>query len=101
MITINDKGLQDKLKSGTIKRSELTNYLVRNVSVYEIADELAGHIIEDALCENNMIILSQAQAQLLSHLLGKLVRPKRTDVGRKARTEKYIRQNQGVNIDNI
>lgn len=101
MIAINDKGLQDKLKSGTIKRSELTNYLVRNVSVYAIADELAGNIIEDALCENNMIILSQAQYQLLSHLLGKLVRLKRTDVGRKAKTEKYIRQNQGVNIDNI
>lgn len=93
---LRNKDIATRLQNAEVSPEELTEYLVKNYSVYEIANELAGYLIEDALYEANRIILTQAQDQLVERLWNKLVRLKRTDVGRKAKTEKYLRQNRGI-----
>ena len=93
---LRNKELARRLNDGLVSPEELKDYLVRNYSVFELADELAGYLIEDILCESNRVILTATQAQLMERMFSKLVRLKRTDVGRKARTEKYLRQNRGV-----
>ena len=93
---IKNKEMDRRLSENLVSPEELTEYLVKNHSVYEIANELAGYLIEDALYEANRIILTQAQDQLVERLWNKLVRLKRTDVGRKAKTEKYLKQNRGI-----
>ena len=90
------KEISTRLSESTISPEELTEYLVKNHSGFEIANELAGYLIEDALYDANRIILTQAQDQLVERLFNKLVRLKRSDVGRKAKTEKYLRQNKGI-----
>lgn len=93
---LRNKDIARRLLESTISPEELTEHLVKNYSVYEIANELAGYLIEDSLYEANRIILTQAQDQLVERLFNKLVRMKRSDVGRKAKTEKYLRQNRGI-----
>lgn len=93
---LRNKDIARRLLESTISPEELTEHLVKNYSVYEIANELAGYLIEDSLYEANRIILTQAQDQLVERLFNKLVRLKRSDVGRKAKTEKYLRQNRGI-----
>ena len=93
---LRNKDISLRLQNLELSPEELTDYLVKNHSVYEIAKELAGYLIEETLYQENQVILTQNQAQLVERLFSKLVRMKRSDVGRKARTEKYIRQNQGI-----
>lgn len=91
---IKDKTFDKRLDDNQVSPEELTEYLVRNYSVYELANELAGYVIEDRQYENNMIILSPVQDQLLERLFNKLIRLKHLDKGRKAKTEKYLRQRE-------
>lgn len=93
---LRNKEISVRLFNSEISPEELTEYLVKNHSVYEIASELAGYLIEDALYEANRIILTKSQDQLVERLFNKLVRLKYDDKGRKARSDKYIKQNQGI-----
>ena len=91
---IKHKEIDKQLDDNLISPEQLSEYLVRNYSVYELASELAGYIIEDRQYANNMIILSPVQDQLLERLFNKLVRLKHLDKGRKAKTEKYLKQRE-------
>ena len=89
---IKDRNIDRQLDENLIAPEKLAEYLVRNYSVYELADELAGYIIEDRQYRNNMVILSPVQNQLLERLLGKLVRQKYVDKGRKPKTDRYLKE---------
>ena len=93
---INNKDLVTKLKNGTATNEEIVDYLAKNYSVFEIAKELADYLIEDYLCKGNQMILSPRQQQLFEVVLAKIMRPQRSDVGRKPRTDKYLRARSTV-----
>ena len=89
---IKNKELDRRLSENLVSPEELTEYLVKNYSVFEIANELAGYMIEDRQYANNMIILSPVQDQLIERLFGKLVRLKYVDKGRKPKTDRYLKE---------
>lgn len=91
---IKDRNIDRQLDENLVSPEKLSEYLVRNYSVYELASELAGYIIEDRQYANNMIILSPQQDQLLERLMNKLIRLKHLDKGRKPKTEKYLKQRE-------
>ena len=96
---IRNKEFDRRLDDNQVSPEELTDYLVRNYSVYELATELAGYLIEDRLYANNMIILSPQQDQLLERLFNKLMRLKHLDKGRKPKTEKYLKQREEIDTN--
>lgn len=91
---IKDKAFDKRLDDNLVSPEELTEYLVRNYSVYELANELAGYIIEDKQYANNRIILSPVQDQLVERLFNKLVRLKYVDKGRKPKTDRYLKERE-------
>lgn len=91
---IKHKEMDRRLSENLVSPEELAEYLVKNYSVFEIANELAGYLIEDRQYANNMIILSPQQDQLLERLLNRLIRLKHLDKGRKPKTEKYLKQRE-------
>lgn len=90
--------IKSKIKEGEITKKELTDYLVRNHSVFDIVEDLASVLIENAQYDANMIILTPKQHQLLLSVLGKITRPLNTNLGRKPRTKKFI-EARVVNTD--
>lgn len=92
------KDIKNQLREGKITKKELVDHLVRNHSVFDIADELAVYLIESAQCEANMIILTPKQHQLLLKVMGKITRELHTDLGRKPKSEKRLKQRE-VNTD--
>ena len=86
-----------RFRNGEVTRDELKEYLVRNYSVYDIADELAGFLIEDNEFKRNQIILSPKQEQIIKVVLSKIARPKNVELGRKPKTEKYLSQREEIN----
>lgn len=66
---IRDKVFAQRYRDGLVTVDEMKNHLVRNYSVFDLADELAGYLIEDSEFKRNQIILSPKQEQLLKVLL--------------------------------
>ena len=96
---IRDKVFAQRYRDGLVTVDEMKDHLVRNYSVFDLADELAGYLIEDSEFKRNQIILSPKQEQLFKLVLGKIVRPKNVDLGRKPKTEKYLSQREDINPD--
>ena len=94
-----DKNIKDRLEAGEISKKDLTEYLVRKHSVFEIAEIVAEHLIEDSLYKANEIILTPKQHQLLLNVLGKITRPLNTNLGRKPKTKKYLEAREGLNTN--
>lgn len=86
-----------RFRDGEVTKDELKEHLVRNYSVYDIADELANFLIEDNEFKRNQVILSPKQVQLIEVLFKKLAREKYTDKGRKPKTDKYLSQREDIN----
>ena len=96
MLEIKDVEFSRKLRNNEVSPEELRDYLLKNFSVFELADELAGYLLEDLQYANNMIILTPVQDQLLERLFNRLIRLKHLDKGRKPKNEKTLKEREAI-----
>lgn len=99
MFNFKNKDFEKRLRSDEVSPEELKDHLVRNYTAFELADALADYLIEENVCEQNKVILSAKQSQILEILLGKLIREKHTGLGRKPKTKKYLEAREDINPD--
>ena len=99
MFNFKNKDFEKRLRADEVSPEELKEHLVRNYTAFELADALADYLIEENACEQNKIILSTKQSQILEILLGKLIREKHTGLGRKPKSKKYLEAREDINPD--
>lgn len=72
-----------RYKNSEVSPEELTQFLIRNYNVYELASELADRLMEENLFVQNKIVLSPRQEQMIRLMLSKITRPLNVNKGRK------------------
>lgn len=99
MFTFKDSQFEKKLRAGEVSPEELKEHLMRQYSVFDLADALADYLIEENECIKNQVILTPKQSQIIEILLSRIVREKHTGLGRKPKTQKYLEAREDVNPD--
>jgi len=99
MFQFKDKEFYKRMLNDETSPEEIKEHLIRNYSVYDLADALTDTIIQDIEFDKNTIILSNKQSQLLEILLSRLIREKHTGLGRKPKSKKYLEARENINPD--
>ena len=99
MIKITDTKLCERLRASEVEPEELGQYLLNNYPSAQIANELAGYMIEELLFQNNKIILSPKQEALLKIMFNRIARTRYLDKGRKPKNADTIAERQGLDVE--
>lgn len=92
-----DPTFAKRFRANEVSPEELKDYLMRNYSVFELADALAEYLIEDRLYMANRIVLTPAQQQMLQVMFKRVSRPLNADKGRKPKNEKtLVKREEGL-----
>lgn len=96
MLEIKDAAISKKIRNGEMSMEELGSYLLDTFPVKQIACELAGYYIDDNFFNQNKVILTPKQQEMLRMAFEKIARPLYLDKGRKPRTEKYLKLREAI-----
>ena len=94
-----NKDFEKRFRADMVPAEELKEYLVRNYSVFELADELSSYLIEDNLLANNRIILSPKQEELLKIMFDRIARRRYVDKGRKPVNAKTLAERESLDAE--
>lgn len=96
MIKITDTKLAERLRASEVTAEELGTYLLNNYPSAQIANELAGYLLEEMAFQNNKIILSPAQLQLVKIMFSRIARTRYLDKGRKPKNADTLAERKGI-----
>ncbi len=99
MFQFKDREFYKRMLNEEVSQEEIKEHLIRNYSVYDLADALVDTIVQDIECSRNQIIISAKQSQIIEALLGRIIREKHTGLGRKPKTKKYLDAREDINPD--
>ena len=99
MFAFKDNTFEKKFRNGEVSPEQLKEHLMRNYSVFDLADALADYLIEENEFVKNKIVLTNKQTQLIEILMGKIARPVYEGKGRKPKTAKYLEARENIDPD--
>ena len=94
-----DPTFEKRFRNNEVSPEQLKEHLMRNYSVFDLADALTDYLIEENEFVKNKIVLTNKQTQLIEILMRKIARPVYADKGRKPKTSKYLDAREDINPD--